>query len=42
MSTVVEFLEWLRPDGPWLLTSIVPNGATETITAHTAKHVESL
>jgi hypothetical protein len=40
MNTAAEFLQRLRPDGPWLLTAIVPNGSTETITAHTAKDVE--
>jgi hypothetical protein len=34
-----EFLEQLRPGGPWLLTAIVPDGATTTITAHTAEEV---
>jgi hypothetical protein len=32
-STAVEFLEKLRPGGPWVLTAIVPDGRTETITA---------
>ena len=30
-----DFLEWLRPGGPWVLTAIVPtSGKIETITAH--------
>jgi putative DNA primase/helicase len=29
------FLERLRPGGPWVLTAIVPDGATATITART-------
>ena len=34
----VEFLEKLRPGGPWVLTAIVPDGMPTTITAkHRAK-----
>ncbi len=29
----VEFLEQLRPGGPWVLTAIIPDGSTHTITA---------
>lgn len=29
----IYFLELLRPGGPWVLTAIVPDGHTETITA---------
>jgi hypothetical protein len=32
----VDFLEKLRPDGPWVLTAIIPDGLTDTITARTA------
>jgi hypothetical protein len=28
----IEFLEQLRPGGPWVLTAIIPNGKTHTIT----------
>jgi hypothetical protein len=31
-ETAVDFLEQLRPP-PWVVTAIVPDGATETITA---------
>jgi hypothetical protein len=37
----VTFLERLRPGGPWLLTAIVPDGATTTITAHTTDQIEA-
>ena len=40
-SIAVEFLEKLRPGGPWVLTAIVPDGATTTITARTADQVEA-
>jgi hypothetical protein len=32
-EVAVDFLERLRPGGPWLLTAIVPDGMTITITA---------
>jgi hypothetical protein len=32
-DVAVEFLEKLRPGGPWVLTAIVPDGPTETTTA---------
>jgi hypothetical protein len=41
MSTAAEFLEKLRPGGPWVLTAIVPDGPTETITARTAAEVDA-
>ena len=34
-----EFLEQLRPGGPWVLTAIVPDGTTTTITAHNEQDV---
>jgi hypothetical protein len=34
-----RFLQKLRPGGPWVLTAIVPDGATETITARTTEDV---
>jgi hypothetical protein len=34
-----RFLQKLRPGGPWVLTAIVPDGDTETITAHDAEEV---
>jgi hypothetical protein len=33
------FLEQLRPSGCWVLTTIVPDGRIETITAHSAREV---
>jgi hypothetical protein len=39
MTASVQFLQKLRPGGPWVLTAIVPDGATETITAHRAEDV---
>jgi predicted P-loop ATPase len=41
MTDAVAFLEWLRPGGPWVLTAIVPDGVTQTITAKTAQDVEN-
>jgi hypothetical protein len=35
----IEFLELLRPRGPWVLTAIVPDGHTTTITARTTAEV---
>jgi predicted P-loop ATPase len=35
----VEFLERLRPGGPWVLTAIIPDGVTTTITARNADAV---
>jgi hypothetical protein len=35
----VEFLEQLRPKGPWVLTAILPDGPIETTTAHSASEV---
>src|SRR6516165_3239970 len=37
----VTFLERLRPGGGWLLTAIVPDGATTTITAYTKNQIEA-
>jgi putative DNA primase/helicase len=37
----IKFLQKLRPGGPSLLTAIVPDGATTTITAQTADQVEA-
>jgi predicted P-loop ATPase len=33
VETALSFLEQLRPGGPWVLTAIIPDGLTETITA---------
>ena len=41
VSVAVNFLEKLRPGGPWLLTAIIPDGATTTITARTPAEVEA-
>jgi predicted P-loop ATPase len=38
-TTAVEFLQQLRPDGPWVLTAIIPDGSTTTTTAHTGADV---
>ena len=38
-STVIDFLEHLRPGGPWVLTAIMPDGPIETITARHADEV---
>ena len=35
----VDFLEKLRPGGPWVLTAIEPDGPTDTITAKNADDV---
>jgi len=39
----VSFLEQLRPNGPWVLTAILPDGgaATITVTTHTAAEVDA-
>src|SRR5260370_22637581 len=34
-----DFLEKLRPGGPWILTAIIPDGLTDTITAHSPDDV---
>jgi hypothetical protein len=36
----VEFLEKLRPGGPWVLTAIVPGGRPTTITANNPKEAQ--
>jgi predicted P-loop ATPase len=38
-NEAAEFLERLRPGGPWVLTAIIPDGDTVTITAKTAEDV---
>jgi hypothetical protein len=40
-SLATVFLEKLRPGGPWVLTAIVPDGPTKTITVRTADQVEA-
>src|SRR5262245_56036193 len=40
MSGPVDFLDKLRPGGPWVLTAILPDGGTQTITAKTAAQVD--
>jgi predicted P-loop ATPase len=32
-ETALSFLEQLRPAGPWVLTAIIPDGSTDTVTA---------
>ena len=41
MSEPVDFLEMLRPGGPWVLTAIIPDGRTQTTTARTAEKVDA-
>ena len=41
ISEPVIFLEKLRPGGPWVLTAIVPDGPTKTITTGTAEEVDA-
>src|SRR5215510_16607977 len=41
LTVAGEFLEKLRPSGPWMLTAIVPDGAITTITARTAAEVDA-
>ena len=41
MSDPFDFLTKLRPEGPWVITAINPDGPTETITARTADEVDA-
>lgn len=41
VSIAAAFLQKLRPGGPWILTGIVPDGRTETITARSAAEVDA-
>jgi hypothetical protein len=38
-KTSIEFLEQLRPGGPWVLTAIIPDGKTHTITTTNVNEV---
>ena len=38
----LDFLHNLRPQGPWVLTAIIPDGAPHTMTATTKRQVEEL
>src|SRR5262249_22447116 len=41
-SDAINFLEQLRPNGPWVLTAILPDGgAPTTTTVHTAAEVDA-
>jgi len=42
-SESINFLEQLRPSGPWVLTAILPDGGapTKTTTVHTAAEVDA-
>ena len=40
-SESISFLEQLRPNGPWVLTAIIPDGPADTITARTADEVDA-
>jgi hypothetical protein len=37
----IQFLEQLRPNGPWVLTAIVPDGSTDTITVYSSAEVHA-
>jgi hypothetical protein len=37
----VRFLQQLRPDGPWVLSAIIPDGPITTATVHTAAEVDA-
>jgi hypothetical protein len=39
-AQAIDFLKHLRPDGPWVLTAIKPDGPTINITARTAEEVD--
>ena len=41
MSVPADFLQLLRPGGPWVLSAIVPDGAMVTITADTANKIDA-
>jgi hypothetical protein len=41
MSEPVDFLEQLRPNGPWVLTAIIPDGRTTTISAQTTAEINA-
>src|SRR5262249_49852066 len=40
-TTAINFLEQLRPNGPWVLTAITPDASINTITARTAAEIDS-
>ena len=40
-SVAISFLEQLRPNGPWLLTAITPDGPTITVTVRKASEINS-
>src|ERR1700730_382284 len=37
----ISFLEQLRPNGPWVLTAITPDGPTNTKTVRTTAEIDS-
>jgi hypothetical protein len=39
VAVAFQFLRTLRPDGPWVLTAIIPDGKTVTITARNETEV---
>jgi hypothetical protein len=41
ISEAISFLKQLRPSGPWVLTAIIPDGQTTTITAHTSGEIDA-
>ena len=41
IAEAINFLHQLRPNGPWVLTAITPDGPTITNTVHTAAEIES-
>jgi hypothetical protein len=40
-DAAIDFLDKLRPGGPWVLTAIKPDGPIETITANNADDVRA-
>src|SRR5262249_13994561 len=40
-SESISFLEQLRPNGPWVLTAIVPDGRTITLSAQTTGEINA-
>ncbi len=30
ITTPLQFLQWFRPEGPWFLSAVIPDGKMET------------
>ena len=41
LQSALDFLHWLRPDGPWLLIAIPPDGSPIATTAHKLEQAET-